>query len=77
MAEEEGTPEAWRDFISREPLFQELHELKAKGWANPAGDTYFNERAKKAKKTDWQTRKSFYRMTKEIGHQLAIGSCQE
>ncbi|KAL4794014.1 hypothetical protein BDV19DRAFT_390524 [Aspergillus venezuelensis] len=70
MSDERPEPDAWRDFVSKEPLFQELQDLRKKGWSNPAGNTFFSGRRQQALCPSYKQKRLFYNMTKSIGEKL-------
>ncbi|KAL4967157.1 uncharacterized protein BDV14DRAFT_198256 [Aspergillus stella-maris] len=70
MSDERPGPDAWKDFVSKEPLLIELQALKQKGWSNPAGDTFFADRRQQAARPSYKQKRLLYDMTKSIGENL-------
>ncbi|KAI3065766.1 hypothetical protein CBS147353_8218 [Aspergillus niger] len=56
--------------LDKVPEFQRLTELRHKGWENPAGDRFFEQQRQTADNADKKTAKHFFRMMKEIGHDM-------
>ncbi|PYI36409.1 FtsJ-like methyltransferase family protein [Aspergillus indologenus CBS 114.80] len=58
-------------YLLREvPEFWRLSKLRQKGWENPEGDQFFEKQRKTADNADKKTAKHFFRMMKNIGHDM-------
>ncbi|RDH26659.1 hypothetical protein BDQ94DRAFT_164298 [Aspergillus welwitschiae] len=56
--------------LNEVPESQRLSELRHKGWENPAGDRFFEQQRQTADNADKKTANHFFRMMKEIGHDM-------
>ncbi|PYH46510.1 uncharacterized protein BP01DRAFT_337931 [Aspergillus saccharolyticus JOP 1030-1] len=64
-------PNAIAQYLLREvPEFRRLSELRQKGWENPEGDRFFEKQRDKADNADKRTAQHFFRMMKNIGHDM-------
>ncbi|KOS36095.1 hypothetical protein ACN38_g13213, partial [Penicillium nordicum] len=61
----------WKEYISSDPTYQYLCGLKKKGWLNPDGDKFFEDRKRNATNPDPEVKESLYNMTLDIGNALA------
>ncbi|KAL2799243.1 FtsJ-like methyltransferase family protein [Aspergillus keveii] len=59
------------EYLLKESLeFRRLSELRKRGWANPAGDRFFEEQRRTADTADEKTAKGFYDMMKHMGQHM-------
>ncbi|KAH7305860.1 hypothetical protein B0I35DRAFT_361480 [Stachybotrys elegans] len=56
--------------LERVPEFRELHEIRLKGWKNPAGDRFFAKQRRQADQADEHTKQYFYTLMQRIAQAI-------
>ncbi|KAH0366927.1 NAD(P)-binding protein, partial [Aureobasidium melanogenum] len=69
METETSAQSELKEYLMKDPEYARLAELQAKGWQNPAGDTFFEKRRQQSINADERSQKILFDMMGRIGEE--------